>query len=142
MAITKEQAIEILDKFDFFQGQRAGRELWNGKPFEVQELDISNFSRDVLLLKEYITAADVVPNSTVDKARQDGYQLGKRAVTRDIFEDFRTEIRSRLKTIYELEKEDPDDFYGGQSWAYSAAIAVLEQVIKKYTEGGEQCGGY
>lgn len=58
MAITKEQAIDILDKFDFFQGQRAGRELWAEKPFDVQEQDIANFSRDVALLKEYINAVD------------------------------------------------------------------------------------
>ena len=63
MAITKEQAIDILDKFDFFQGQRAGRELWNDKPFEVQEEDIKAFSRDVVELKTYI--ADVVPKSEV-----------------------------------------------------------------------------
>lgn len=54
MPITKEQAIDILDKFDFFQGHRAGRELWNSKPKEVQDKDISNFSNDVALLKEYI----------------------------------------------------------------------------------------
>ena len=33
--ITKEQAIDILEKFDFFQGQRAGRELWSDKPKDV-----------------------------------------------------------------------------------------------------------
>ena len=54
--LTKEQAIEILEKFDFFQGQRSGRELWNDKPQDVQEQDIADFSRDVALLKEYINA--------------------------------------------------------------------------------------
>ena len=53
--VTKEQVIDILEKFDFFQGQRAGRELWNDKPFDVQEKDINNFSRDVSLIKEYIS---------------------------------------------------------------------------------------
>ena len=65
MAITKEQAIDILEKFDFFEGQRAGRELWVEKPAEVQEQDISNFSRDVHLLKEYITS-DVIPRVEMD----------------------------------------------------------------------------
>ena len=41
--------VDILDKMDFFQGQREGRELWNDKPFEVQEQDIANFSRDISL---------------------------------------------------------------------------------------------
>ena len=49
-----EQINDILDKMDFFQGQRASRELWNGKPFDVQEQDIANFSRDVALIKAYI----------------------------------------------------------------------------------------
>lgn len=54
MELNREQAIDILDKFDFFQGQRAGRELWNDKPFDVQEQDIANFSKDVALIKGYI----------------------------------------------------------------------------------------
>ena len=48
------KALDILDRFDFFQGQRAGRELWNEKPFDVQEEDIAKFSQDVALLKNYI----------------------------------------------------------------------------------------
>lgn len=54
MELNREKAIEILEKFDMFQGQRAGRELWQDKPFEVQEQDIANFSRDVNLLIGYI----------------------------------------------------------------------------------------
>lgn len=61
MEITKEQAIEILDRIDFFQGQIAGRELWNEKPRYVQEIDLKSFQEDVALLRKYI--ADVVPKS-------------------------------------------------------------------------------
>lgn len=74
MAITKEQAIDILDMMDFFQGQRAGRELWVEKPFEVQEQDISNFSKNVHLLKEYITS-DVAPRAEVARLVQDVTRL-------------------------------------------------------------------
>jgi hypothetical protein len=52
--ITKQQAIEIVNKFEFFQGQRAGRELWSDKSFEVQEEDLKNFVRDCKLLLDYI----------------------------------------------------------------------------------------
>lgn len=52
--ITKEQALDILEKFDFFQGQRAGREMWNDKLKDVQDKDIANFSRDCRLLIEYV----------------------------------------------------------------------------------------
>lgn len=48
------KALDILDKFDFFQGQRAGRELWAEKPFETQEEDLKNFSKDVELLKNFV----------------------------------------------------------------------------------------
>ena len=49
-----EKAIEILDKLAFFGGQRAGRELWNDKPREVQDEDIANFNRDIEYLKDII----------------------------------------------------------------------------------------
>ena len=52
--INRQQALEIIEKFDFFQGQRAGRELWVDKPKEVQEIDLANFHRDCELLKEFI----------------------------------------------------------------------------------------
>lgn len=54
MELNREQAIDILERFDSSQGQRAGRELWNVKPLDVQEQDIAIFSRDVALLKDYI----------------------------------------------------------------------------------------
>jgi len=50
--ITK--AFDILDKLDFFGGQRAGRELWAEKPLEVQNKDIENFSRDIAFLRTLI----------------------------------------------------------------------------------------
>ncbi len=34
------QANDILEKLSFFYGQRAGRELWNDKPKEIQDEDI------------------------------------------------------------------------------------------------------
>ena len=47
-------ALEVLDKLSFFGGQRAGRELWNDKPREVQDEDIANFNRDIEYLKDII----------------------------------------------------------------------------------------
>lgn len=48
------KAFDILDKFEFFGGQRAGRELWFNKPVEIQEKDIDNFLRDIGFLKQFI----------------------------------------------------------------------------------------
>ena len=46
--MTQEEAIiDILEKWSFFFGQRAGRELWGDKPKEVQDQDIADFNRDM-----------------------------------------------------------------------------------------------
>lgn len=133
--ITKEQAIDILDKFDFFQGQRAGRELWNDKPFEVQEQDIKNFSNDVALLKEYISY--VVPKSEAEKLKADVevwrqnrfnifqrlecYEMARQEVAREIFEEIDVLV---------------DDWK--HSYIQSIQfIAELAELKKKYTENKE-----
>lgn len=51
--ITYNEIMEILDKREFFN-QRAARELWSEKPFEIQELDIESFHLDMQKIKEYI----------------------------------------------------------------------------------------
>lgn len=47
-------AREILDKWEFFYGQRAGRELWADKPRDVQDQDIEDFNRDMRVVKEVL----------------------------------------------------------------------------------------
>lgn len=57
MELNQEQtvkALDILEKMNFFQGQRAGRELWFDKPIEIQEQDIASFSQGVAFLKTLI----------------------------------------------------------------------------------------
>ena len=49
-----EKAFDMLDKLSFFGGQRAGRELWNNKPRDVQDEDIANFNRDIEYLRVFI----------------------------------------------------------------------------------------
>lgn len=51
-------AKEVLDKLQFFGGQRAGRELWNDKPREVQDEDIASFNRDIEWLRDFIRRMD------------------------------------------------------------------------------------
>ena len=48
------KVFDILDKMEFFQGQRAGRELWNDKPKEVQDKDISDFIKDINYIRSYL----------------------------------------------------------------------------------------
>lgn len=48
------KCLEILDKFQFFQGQRAGRELWNDKPAKIQNEDIKNFNKDIEFIRNVL----------------------------------------------------------------------------------------
>lgn len=57
--ITKHEALDTLDRLEFFQGQRAGRELWFEKSSQLQDIDIACFVRDLSNLREYIQAADI-----------------------------------------------------------------------------------
>lgn len=61
--MTIDRAIEILDKWEFFYGQRAGRELWAYKPKEVQDEDIAIFCRDLGLVREALERARWIPCS-------------------------------------------------------------------------------
>ena len=46
MSKSKE-IMDILQKWEFFFGQRAGRELWANKSKEIQDEDIKNFRTDL-----------------------------------------------------------------------------------------------
>ena len=48
------EILEILDKMEFFQGQRAGRELWASKPEKIQNEDIESFNRDIQKIRDYV----------------------------------------------------------------------------------------
>lgn len=54
-----EKATELLDKIQFFGGQRAGRELWADKPYDTQEKDIAAFNRDIDTLRDIIRQLEV-----------------------------------------------------------------------------------
>lgn len=54
---------DILDKWEFFYGQRAGRKLWADKPTEVQNEDIANFCRDLGLVREALERTRWIPVS-------------------------------------------------------------------------------
>lgn len=52
-----EEVFEILSKWEFFYGQRAGRELWVDKTKEVQDQDIANFNRDMKTVMDWANEA-------------------------------------------------------------------------------------
>jgi hypothetical protein len=67
-----DEALEILDKMDFFQGQRAGRELWSEKPQNVQDEDIANFRKGIDELRQFF--ADLKLENAELKAKIDATQ--------------------------------------------------------------------
>lgn len=54
--MNKQKINEILDKFQFFLGQRAGRELWASKPEEIQNKDIEDFNSDIEFIRKEINS--------------------------------------------------------------------------------------
>ena len=54
-----EQVQDILAKWEFFYGQRSGRELWTDKPKAVQDQDIADFCRDLEIVRS--ATIDAVP---------------------------------------------------------------------------------
>lgn len=71
-----EEILDILEKWDFFYGQRSGRELWNDKPREIQDKDIKNFKRDLdkitKFIKECMVGEDDIPNDMEKKCKTEG----------------------------------------------------------------------
>lgn len=55
------EVLDILNKWEFFYGQRAGRELWADKPKEVQDEDIANFNRDIQIVRAAIAPENLRP---------------------------------------------------------------------------------
>ena len=51
------EVLEILSKWDFFYGQRAGRELWADKPRDVQDQDKADFNRDMETITNWVHEA-------------------------------------------------------------------------------------
>ena len=67
-----EHAQDILNKWQFFYGQRAGRELWAHKPKDVQDQDITDFNRDVEIVRSAIEAEPVRHGRWVERPNTKG----------------------------------------------------------------------
>lgn len=65
------KAFDILNKFKFFGGQRAGRELWFDKPVDIQNEDIKNFVDDVNFLESFIDSQ----KAEIEKLQKENCEL-------------------------------------------------------------------
>jgi hypothetical protein len=107
------RAFDILDKMDFFQGQRAGRELWFEKPFEVQEQDIADFSQGISTVKKVIEDSLALlreKDAEIERLtiNMNAYGLTAKNLAQE-FEDYRADVQmeiaeARAEAITEFEE--------------------------------------
>lgn len=62
--VDASEAIEFLDRMQFFGGQRTWRELWADMPKKVQDADLAAFNRDVELLRKVVLSK--VESTTIE----------------------------------------------------------------------------
>lgn len=114
------KAFDILDKFEFFGGQRAARELWFNKPTDIQNKDIGGFLRDLDFLKQFINR---------QRAEIERYEktVGKLAVSKD---GIVTGVLNGKETEY-IQKSAADVF---RNMAVNRAKAEIVQELQKLKE--------
>ena len=77
MSMTREEKVfDILDKWEFFFGQRAGRELWAYKPKAVQDQDIADFNRDMKIVRSALRPVSREPLEKFKEFFDDLYGKG------------------------------------------------------------------
>lgn len=110
----QEKVFDILNKFEFFQGQRAGRELWNDKPKEVQDKDIADFIKDINYIRSYLQDSVVL-------SREEYKRITKELVTeqrateiaKEYFEKIRKETSEKIFKML-ISKLDSNQFLSGK----------------------------
>ena len=88
----EEKVFDILAKWEFFFGQRAGRELWGDKPKEVQDQDIADFNLDMNTVR---SALRPVSREQVEKVWR-----GEWEDMREAYKDVPKRRCSRCKNVF------------------------------------------
>ena len=141
---TQNNVFDILDKMEFFQGQRAGRELWNDKPKEVQDKDIADFIKDINYIRSYLQDSVVlsreefknycnlsVENEVLKEEKEQfendvcNYEMNLQHLTGEL-EQVRKETAEKiLQPLYDACKEDT---YG----QVVVDFAILENLARQF----------
>lgn len=125
------KVFDILDKIEFFQGQRAGRELWNDKSKEVQDKDIADFIKDINYIRSYLQDSVVL-------SREEYNQLVN---TKKFFETAGSQISAENLLVYlkefkeETSKETAEKILGD---LYSEATSNVSETVELTTFQIEQ----
>ena len=117
---THNNVFDILDKIEFFQGQRAGRELWNNKPKEIQDKDISDFIKDINYIRSYLQDSVVLSKEEYKRITKE-LVTEQRAteIAKEYFEKIRKETAEKI--LREVDNES-----NGQT------ISITNYLRKKY----------
>ncbi|MBQ3178230.1 MAG: hypothetical protein IJB52_10450 [Clostridia bacterium] len=131
--ITK--VLDILDKFEFFGGQRAGRELWFGKPVDVQNKDIADFVRDVTFLKDFIADLEAKNKICAEViARQDN-EIINLSKSVDNYESCLKSVEViRVNAIKEFAEELKGELTTGAGTMRGSVLNIIDSLVKEMTE--------
>ena len=99
------KALDILERFDFFGGQRAGRELWSEKPVDIQNEDIKRFSEDIAFLKGFINCQKA---EIKQKDTEIDIPIRKKETLKDEITEKQAEIERLQELLREEESKDVD----------------------------------
>lgn len=122
----QEKVFDILNKFEFFQGQRAGRELWNDKPKEVQDKDIADFIKDINYIRSYLQDSVVLSREEYEKLKM----LEEGHITCEDMLEFVEKARKETaeKILQPLYNACEEDTYG----QVVVDFAILENLAKQF----------
>lgn len=118
MITTFNEIIDILDKWQFFLGQRAGRELWMDKPTKIQEEDLTNFNRDLEKVRSFVnllrneTALGDPPTCSICKyldVMNNNEIYGVCENTGVIFKPFELDTRAHYCTCFRRKEKNYDN---------------------------------
>ena len=100
---TQIKVFDILDKIEFLQGQRAGRELWNNKPKEIQDKDISDFIKDINYIRSYLQDSVVLSREEYERITKE-LVTEQRAteIAKEYFEKMRKETAEKILKDFKL----------------------------------------
>ena len=133
------KVFDILDKMEFFQGQRAGRELWNNKPKEIQDKDISDFIKDINYIRSYLQDSVVLSREEYERITKE-LVTEQRAteIAKEYFEKIRKEIAEKFYDkvnenicVFQLENKN-QEFTDGYAQAIADICGRLNQVAKQF----------
>jgi phosphoenolpyruvate synthase/pyruvate phosphate dikinase len=161
------KAFDILDKFEFFGGQRAGRELWFNKPTDIQNKDIGAFLRDLDFLKQFINRqkAEIerLENSLAISKKKTKRYVENYKRQKEEMEEYRNIIerategirevkamlpielaKERAKAVKEFAEMLKATAIGRVAWddddeAIEGFVAVdeIDNLVKEFSEGGD-----